>query len=327
MSETTAPVSAVMSAYNAESFICQAIESVFRQTLPVAEFIVIDDGSTDQTARIAESMGVRVIRQRNTGLSGARNRCVRESSQPWIAFIDADDIWEPDKIQQQMRVISKYPEVGLVTCDYATFNSNGPILRSGLEHYQDDYQAQRKTSRDGAALIRQLDEGFSSVGYFLVPSAVMVRRALLELPEPFDEHLWSAEDFECFLRVLAQSPMALVEKVLIHRREHGLSVSSHSTLMALSCVAATQKILGQPNLYPPAAVTICRNSLPAHLRHAGARQLWSGDAKSARELLMKSVRLQMDLRTLLALGASLAPFRLGRDLMSARYYISKRLGI
>lgn len=84
MTERTAPVSAVMPAYNAEPFIKEAIESVRAQTLPVAELIVVADGSTDRTVEIAESMGVQVFNQRNLGLAAARNRCIRESTQPWL---------------------------------------------------------------------------------------------------------------------------------------------------------------------------------------------------------------------------------------------------
>lgn len=315
-----------MPAHNAEPFIREAIDSVFAQTRPVAEFIVIDDGSTDQTARIAESMGVRVIRQSKAGLSGARNRCVREASQPWVAFIDADDIWEPDKIERLMAVLSNHSALGLITSDFMTFSHQGTIIKSGLQHFRRGYQAQRKTFRDGAAIIDALDSTFSSIAYFLVPSAVMVRRDLLNEVGRFDEAFWSAEDFDCFLRVHARCPIAIVEKVLIRRREHEGNVSSRRLAVALSCLAVTKKILQVPEDYPPAAVAICKEALPGHLRHAGAQQLWAGEVTKARELLVESIRLQPNLRTVLALAASLAPFRIGPDLMSARYYISRRFG-
>jgi glycosyltransferase involved in cell wall biosynthesis len=101
ISKTPAPVSAVIAAYNAEAFIAETIESVRAQTLPVAEILVVDDGSTDSTAEIARGMGARVISQENRGLAATRNRCVREASQPWIAFIDSDDLWEPQKIERR----------------------------------------------------------------------------------------------------------------------------------------------------------------------------------------------------------------------------------
>src|SRR5205807_9239792 len=137
--QKTAPVSAVMPAYNAAPFIREAIESVFAQTVAPAEFFVVDDGSTDDTARIAESMGVRVISQANAGLPGARNRCVREASQPWVAFIDQDDLWEAEKIERQMEIASANPELGIISCDFTIFDEHGTIVNSGLGNYRKDY--------------------------------------------------------------------------------------------------------------------------------------------------------------------------------------------
>src|SRR2546425_3742720 len=114
-----APVSAVIAAYNAERFIAQTIASAQAQTLPVAEIIVVADGSTDATAQIAESMGARVFNENCLGLSAARNKCVRESTQPCVAFLDSDDTWEPEKIELQIQLAAENPELALITCDYA----------------------------------------------------------------------------------------------------------------------------------------------------------------------------------------------------------------
>lgn len=323
---TPAPVSAVMSAFNSEAYIADAINSVHQQTLPVAELIVVNDGSTDRSAAIAESMGARVVHQQNQGLSGARNRCVREAKQPWIAFIDADDVWEPDKIERQMEIVSNYPEVGFVFGDYLSFDERGTLVRSWLEYFRKDYEAQPKRSVKGAAIIDQLDATFPNIGYFLVPSSVLISRELLETIGPFDESFECAEDFDCFLRAHAKRPMAVVEKILMRRREHANNASSRRTNATMSCLAATQKVLNRPEDYPPAVVTMCQKTLPDHLRFAGAQQLWAGNEQDARKLLFESARLKFNLRTLMALTVSLAPFRLGRELMSARYYISRRLG-
>lgn len=316
-----------MPAHNAAFFIRQAIESVFAQTMPPAEFIVVDDGSTDDTAKIVESMGVRVIRQDNAGLAGARNRCAREASQPWVAFIDDDDVWEPEKIERQMQIVRDRPEVGLVTCDFTIFDESGTIVRSGMEEYRDDYQRQPKRLCDGGAIIDRLDEQFAAAHYFLLPSYVMVRRDLLELVGFFDETLDAAEDFDCFMRVLACQPMAIADTVLIRRREHANNVTSNVVRNTLHCLAATYKVLKHPELYPPATVALCKRWLPANLRHAAARQLSIGNKIEARKLLRESVKLEMSPRTLLALSASITPAVIGKNLMSARYYVSRRFGI
>src|SRR5581483_7687465 len=252
------PVSAVMPAHNAAAFIREAIDSVFAQTISPAEFIVIDDGSTDGTPEIAESMGVRVIRQANAGLAGARNRCVREASQPWVAFIDHDDLWEPEKLERQFEIAAQNPEIALVSCDFSVF----------------ELQPKRKCA--GGVVVDQLDERFASAHYFLVPSYVMVRRDHLLAVGLFDESLEAAEDFDCFMRILAGAPFAIAEKILVRRREHQNNVSSGQVNMTLHCLAATYKVIEHPQLYPPATVALCKRWLPANLRHAAARQLSIG---------------------------------------------------
>lgn len=116
-------VSVVIPCYNAEHFIGETIQSVLRQTRPVNEVIVVDDGSTDDSARTAESFGhpVRVVRQSNKGECGARNRGIKEAKGNMIAFVDADDLWHPEKIQLQLAYLDKHPEVGAVITSVALF--------------------------------------------------------------------------------------------------------------------------------------------------------------------------------------------------------------
>lgn len=316
-----------MPAYNKAMLIREAINSVFAQTLRPAEFFVVDDGSTDDTARMAESMGVRVIRQANAGLAGARNRCVREASQPWVAFIDDDDLWEPDKIERQMAIAAGNPEVALVSCDFTIFDEQGTIVRSGLEKYVRDYELQPKRPCDGGMVIDVLDERFASAHYFLLPSYVLVRRDLLQAVGLFDETLGAAEDFDAFMRMIARAPFAICEQLLVRRREHANNASAKIVRNTLHCLAATYKVIDHPELYPPATVSLCKRWLPSNLRYAAARQLSIGNRKEARKLLRESARLELSPRTLLALSASLTPAVVGRNLMSARYYVSKRFGI
>lgn len=97
-------VSVVIPCFNASRFLNATLESVFAQTYAVRELILVDDGSTDDSAGIAESYGppVRVIRQSNQGESVARNRGMETACGDWIAFLDADDLWEPHKLERQL---------------------------------------------------------------------------------------------------------------------------------------------------------------------------------------------------------------------------------
>ncbi|MHC4926392.1 MAG: glycosyltransferase family 2 protein [Planctomycetota bacterium] len=113
-------ISAVIPAYNAESYIARTIESVLQQTYPAAEIIVVDDGSTDKTAQVVGQFGdkVRLIQQENAGECGARNTGVRHAAFSWIAFLDADDEWLPQKLQLQVECIRQHPLLVWVSSNY-----------------------------------------------------------------------------------------------------------------------------------------------------------------------------------------------------------------
>ena len=116
MAEDLAPVSVVIAAYNAELTLGPALASALAQLPPPAQVIVVDDGSTDGTAAVAASFpGVEVIEQRNQGPSAARNCGIRAASQPWVAFLDADDLWLPGKLARQLAIAHRRPEAARAT--------------------------------------------------------------------------------------------------------------------------------------------------------------------------------------------------------------------
>ena len=122
-----APVSVVIPAYNSARTLGETLESILSQTIVPRQIIVIDDGSKDGTGDVARGFGevITYRRQENAGPSAARNHGLRLASEPWIAFIDADDVWHPRKIELQMRCLEKHPELGLL----ATDNFDWPIAR------------------------------------------------------------------------------------------------------------------------------------------------------------------------------------------------------
>ncbi len=98
-------VSVVIPAYNAAAFLPRCLQSVFAQTLKPAEVIVVDDGSTDSTAALAADLGAKVISRRNGGISAARNTGIKQATSEWIALLDADDLWAPEKLERQVACI------------------------------------------------------------------------------------------------------------------------------------------------------------------------------------------------------------------------------
>ena len=113
-------ISAVIPAYNAEKYIARCLDSVLAQTCPVDEIIVVDDGSKDKTADIVRSYGdkVKLIQQENAGVSAARNTGILAATGDWIAFLDADDEWLPQKIELQTANLQKHPDLVWTTGNY-----------------------------------------------------------------------------------------------------------------------------------------------------------------------------------------------------------------
>ena len=115
-------ISVLIPVYNAASYIEAAIESVKKQTCPVFEIIVIDDGSADETeSLIKDRDDICYIRCGHQGISYVRNRGIAEASGNWIAFIDADDLWTPDKIEKQTAYINDHPGCQIVFSKYENF--------------------------------------------------------------------------------------------------------------------------------------------------------------------------------------------------------------
>lgn len=120
-----APVSVVVPVYNGERYLREAVESLLGQTIPATEIIIVDDGSTDGSASIAETYGapVTVIRQRNAGVAAARNAGIAAATQEYIAFLDHDDVAEPTRIECQLAAFERNPTPDIVFGSMAQFLS------------------------------------------------------------------------------------------------------------------------------------------------------------------------------------------------------------
>src|ERR1700758_715870 len=128
-------VSVVIPVYNNETYIAAALKSVLSQTRPADEIIVVDDGSTDGTAKVLQSFcnDIRYLYQQNRGEPSARNRGIREAKYEYIAFLDGDDLWRPNKLELQMKYLQQHPSCALVYADMSTFDENGVVETSVKE--------------------------------------------------------------------------------------------------------------------------------------------------------------------------------------------------
>ena len=293
----SAPVSVVIPAYNGERFIRAAIESVQAQTLPVAEIIVVDDGSRDRTAEIVRELGVILVCQPNKGVSAARNEGIRRAANAWVAFIDQDNLWEPQKIEYQWGAIQSYPDVAVVSCHMSWFadesiRAHTPAIDvdGGYAKENDGRIAYFPRVSDHLPLNRMID----------YTSSVLVRRDVLMAAGMFNEDLRQNEDLECFLRVIARSPLAIVRRSLVWHRVHDRNTS---LLDPEEAARSYEKILdwlrAHPEKYPEGAGRAYASVFSRHLTSAGRALLESGQRQEARALFRSSLRRHFSARALL----------------------------
>lgn len=217
-------VSVVIPAYNDARFIGQALRSVLAQSYRPLDIVVVDDGSTDETAEIAGSFGpqVRIFRQANAGAAAARNRGLAVSTGDYVAFLDADDLWHPRKVELQLRHLQTCPECAAVYCrkievraDTQTLQWNGTI--------GEPPDALATNPRESGWLYLELLR--SSL---IHTSSIMVSRAAIERVGLFEESLRKGQDLEFWLRLSRLAPIHMLDAVLSAYRIHPASISHRS---------------------------------------------------------------------------------------------------
>lgn len=200
-------VSVVVPAFNAEATLRQAVDSILRQTVTDLEVIVVDDGSSDGTCARASETGdprVRAITQMNAGPSVARNHGASIARGRYLAFLDADDMWLPRKLERQLAMLTERPGVGAVQCGVYHVDENLRVIDV------------RPCVSSGNALWDAVN--FRNLPAF--PSTVLFQREAFEHVGPFDTTLTGLEDWEMAIRTAWRCGLASVQEPLALYRMH-----------------------------------------------------------------------------------------------------------
>jgi len=283
-------ISVVIPAYNAGCFIAAAIESALAQTIPLIEVLVIDDGSTDDTFRIASSYPgpVRALTKANGGPASARNLGVQHARGEWIAFLDADDRWFPNKLEKQMELID--PAVAVVHA--------GCLGRSdGVPAETTFAQLWRRNC--------------------IVNSTALVRRSVFIQLGGLDEdpQIVGVEDYNLWLRIAAAGwkICGLSEELCVYTPAEG-SLSRQILRFASAELENARKIAGQLNLSPDEL----REKELLILDQYGFELLHVRDLQHARQYFSQALVRHFTFRRLLYWVATLIP----RNLLDIRRRIA-----
>jgi glycosyltransferase involved in cell wall biosynthesis len=208
-----AAISVIIPAHNAERTILETVQSVQNQTFSDFELIVINDGSTDQTLEVLNSIQdprLKVFSYENGGVSIARNRGIKHATAQFISFLDADDLWTHDKLELQMKALDRCPEAGVAYSWTSFISETGEFLF-----------AKDRMFYEGNVYPELLVSCFIASG-----SNVLIRKAAIESAGYFAPSLSSAADWEYWLRLAARWSFACVPKYqILYRLSHG-SMSS-----------------------------------------------------------------------------------------------------
>ncbi len=283
-------VSVIVTTYNHESFIAEAIQSVLAQTYTDYELIVVDDGSGDQTFVQASRFGehATLIRQANRGIAGSRNTGIQHAKGELLAFLDGDDLWEPDKLECQVAAAVEHPEAGLIAVDGVKFSGSSVLQESLLARSVNDVLSGRAfvTLRCYEQLLRE--------NLISTTSQVMVPRWVFDVVGLSDSAFPVASDHDLYIRIAARYEMTFLSRRLTRWRYLPTSASGPEEVRWLRWAADDIGILKkQLRCGLPAYRPLMREILRGALREAAGTAYYYGlqtDRALARRYLLTLLR-------------------------------------
>lgn len=318
-------VSVAMCAYNKERFVGEAVSSILSQTFKDFEFVIVNDGSTDNTLEMiklysGDDKRVKIINnERNLGLVGGRNATIKEATGEYIAGFDADDISLPERLERQVDFLDRNIDVALVGTSGYTLDEDGDILRV-ISVIEDNDEIQKRLLEANC----------------FIHSSVMFRREVIEKIGGYRDEFEYAEDYDFILRIAEYSKLHNLSEILCNYRLNRDSITFNkfeqlkrytrlASYLARERRAARPenlemnkaRIVGKDNtniFKDPLILKLSRNrcgllTLSGRYYGMGCIQLYKGDLKKARDLFFRSLRYSLfNIKAYVGLFLTLLPF-------------------
>ena len=226
-------ISVIITTYNRADKVIEALESILSQYEPPDEIIIVDDGSTDDTIKKLQAYKKKIIliTQKNAGISSSRNKGIKTAKYDWLAFLDSDDLWKPQKLKRQKEKLTKHPENKICYTD-EEWRKNGKWMNQKKVHQK-----------------------FSGWIYdkclplcIISPSSAIIHRTVFERVGLFDENLPACEDYDLWLRITIVYPVLYIPEKLIVKRAGDWPQLSKQHSLDKYRIVALEKIIKSDKL-------------------------------------------------------------------------------
>jgi len=294
-------------AYNAASFIGDAIRSALAQSIPPLEVLVVDDGSLDDTRRCVQAFGepVRLISISHGGPSRARNEGLRQARGKYVIFLDADDVLEPGLAEHAVTLLEHRPDLGFVFSNYRLFFEDGRVTQPRIP-------AGAFGVKSDAILGNALRQVYAR-GYALSSSGLCAPRELLAEAGFFDESLRGGEDFEYWSRIFLRKPLGFLGHPFVRLRRHPLNATANPRVMIPDMARSMEKVRARLQAAGMASeLPVLRRYVRRCVESAIVSLLEAGQPGEAWRSLVRYRALAFGPRWPLLAAACLVPHRLLR---------------
>ncbi len=309
-------VSVVIPAFNGERFIGPTIESALAQTYSSVEIIVVDDGSTDATQEAVRRFGdrVRYLRQSNQGGAAARNQGISAARGDWVAFLDQDDLWLPEKLERQAAVFLAEPSTVVCFTRWSHIDDQGNPMMHGStaerDGLLDSVSRQARPLAGGAVLLPEQPFTVALVKRCLVNSCsgVVARKSVLAEVGGFDAGLRGPDDWDLWMRLAVRHPFAYIPEALYQYRHHARQHTQRGgTQMLSGLLTVMERWLRSPEICGRAGRRTILASMARLHDNCATVRVSQGEMREARAHYIAALRARPKPATLALWSATFCP--------------------